>query len=103
MASPSESAPASEGLATALEPVLGAPVEIAELSRLTGGASRETWSFTGNGEELILRRDPPRRRGAPGAMRREADAMRGLRGGSGCASRRSSPTTTATCSARPDS
>jgi aminoglycoside phosphotransferase (APT) family kinase protein len=76
MASPSESAPASEGLATALEPALGGPVEITELRRLTGGASRETWSFTANGEELILRRDPPGRPGQPGAMRREADVMR---------------------------
>ena len=76
MASPSESAPASEGLATALEPALGAPVEITELSRLTGGASRETWSFTANGEELILRRDPPGRPSPPRAMRREADVMR---------------------------
>ena len=76
MASPSESAPASEGIATALEHALGAPVEIAELCRLTGGASRETWSFTANGEELILRRDPPGRPGQPGVMRREADAMR---------------------------
>ena len=46
MTSPSEPASVSERLAAALEPVLGAPVEIAELQRLTGGASRETWSFT---------------------------------------------------------
>jgi aminoglycoside phosphotransferase (APT) family kinase protein len=76
MTSPSESLPAAEGLAAAVEPALGAPVEITELRRLTGGASRETWSFTANGEELILRRDPPGRPGPPGAMRREADAMR---------------------------
>jgi aminoglycoside phosphotransferase (APT) family kinase protein len=76
MTSPSESQPAPEGLATAVEPAIGAPVEITELRRLTGGASRETWSFRANGVELILRRDPPGRRGAPGAMRREADAMR---------------------------
>jgi aminoglycoside phosphotransferase (APT) family kinase protein len=68
--------PAPEGLAAALEPVLGAPVEIAGLHRLTGGASRETWSFTANGRELILRRDPVGRPSAPGVMRREADAMR---------------------------
>ncbi|HEU5305859.1 MAG TPA: phosphotransferase, partial [Acidimicrobiia bacterium] len=66
----------SEGLAAALAPVLGAPVEITDLRTLTGGASRETWSFTAGGEELILRRDPPGRPNAPGAMRREADVMR---------------------------
>ena len=66
----------SDGLAAALAPVLGAPVEITELRRLTGGASRETWSFTANGEELILRRDPAGRPSAPGVMRREADVMR---------------------------
>jgi len=76
MTSQSESAPASEGLAAALEPALGAPVEIGGLQRLTGGASRETWAFTANGQDLILRRDPPGRPGVPGSMRREADAMR---------------------------
>jgi aminoglycoside phosphotransferase (APT) family kinase protein len=43
-----------------LEDVLGRP--IADLRRLSGGASRETWSFTVEGRPLILRRDPP---GAP--------------------------------------
>jgi aminoglycoside phosphotransferase (APT) family kinase protein len=57
-------------------PVVGAAVEIADLRKLTGGASRETWSFTANGEALVLRRDPPGRPGHPGAMQREADAMR---------------------------
>jgi aminoglycoside phosphotransferase (APT) family kinase protein len=76
MTSPSALQSASDGLAAALEPVLGAPVEIAELRKLTGGASRETWSFTANGDALILRRDPPGRPGAPGQMRREADVMR---------------------------
>jgi len=79
MTSPSGSPPASDGLAAALEGVLGAPVEIDGLRRLTGGASRETWAFTANGAELILRRDPPGRAGAPGAMRLEADAMRACR------------------------
>ena len=46
------------------------------LQRLSGGASRETWSFTADGHDLILRRDPPGRPGAPGSMRAEADAMR---------------------------
>ena len=79
MTSPSESAPASEGLAAALEPAFGARVEISGLQRLTGGASRETWAFTADGEELILRRDPPGRPSAAGVMRREADAMRACR------------------------
>jgi len=70
------SPPAPEGIAAALAPVLGAPVEVEDLRRLTSGASRETWSFTVAGESLILRRDPPGRSGAPGAMTREAAAMR---------------------------
>ena len=45
MADRSVSQPAPERLAAALEPVLGAPVEIDGLQRLTGGASRETWAF----------------------------------------------------------
>ena len=76
MTSPSAPASVSDGLATALVPVLGAPVEIAALRKLTGGASRETWSFTANGEPLVLRRDPPQRPGHPGAMQREANVMR---------------------------
>ncbi|HLM18817.1 MAG TPA: phosphotransferase, partial [Acidimicrobiia bacterium] len=56
--------------------MVGAPVEIAGLRKLTGGASRETWSFTANGEALILRRDPPQRPGQLGVMQREADVMR---------------------------
>jgi aminoglycoside phosphotransferase (APT) family kinase protein len=56
--------------------VLGVAPEIEELRRLTGGASRETWSFAAGGRELILRRDPPGRPSAPGAMRLEADSMR---------------------------
>ena len=76
MTSPSVSTPAPDGLSAALAPALGAPVEIADLRRLTGGASRETWAFSADGTELILRRDPPGRPSAPGVMRREADAMR---------------------------
>jgi aminoglycoside phosphotransferase (APT) family kinase protein len=75
MTAPSGSLPAPEELAVALEPSLGAPVEIDGLQRLTGGASRETWAFRANGDELILRRDPPRRANAPRVMRLEADAM----------------------------
>jgi aminoglycoside phosphotransferase (APT) family kinase protein len=69
----------AERLAAALEPVLGGPVAIDGLRRLTGGASRETWAFTANGADLILRRDPPRRANAPHVMRLEADAMRACR------------------------
>ncbi len=76
MTSPSAPPSVSDGLAAALAPVLGAPVEISQLRKLTGGASRETWSFTAGDEELILRRDPPGRPSAPGVMRREADVMR---------------------------
>jgi aminoglycoside phosphotransferase (APT) family kinase protein len=43
---------------------LGADTSVADLERLSGGASRETWSFTavdgaGGRSPLILRRDPP--------------------------------------------
>ena len=40
-----------------LAELLGAPVTA--LRRLSGGASRETWSFDCAGRALILRRDPP--------------------------------------------
>ncbi len=65
----------SELLRAALGPVMGR-VGIADLQRLSGGASRETWSFRAQGRHLILRRDPPGRPGAPGSARLEADAMR---------------------------
>ena len=45
------------------------------LEQLSGGASRETWAFRADGQELILRRDPPSRRGPAGRMRREANSM----------------------------
>ena len=62
-----------EEITTALEQVLGCPV--GELRRLTGGASRETWSFVADGERLILQRE---RAGSPraGAMPREAALVR---------------------------
>ena len=49
--------------------------EVRDLTRLLGGASRETWSFTLDGRALVLRRDPA---GAPraGVMRREAELLR---------------------------
>lgn len=67
-------------LSVALEPSLGA-VAISELRRLSGGASRETWSFDatqadGSLRELVLRRDPPTRPGWPGTMGTEARCLR---------------------------
>ncbi|MFN8027781.1 MAG: phosphotransferase family protein [Acidimicrobiia bacterium] len=64
------------GLADALAPVVGTPVTIAGLRKLSGGASRETWSFAANGEEFILRRDPPGRPSEPGRVQLEVDVMR---------------------------
>jgi aminoglycoside phosphotransferase (APT) family kinase protein len=66
-------------LADALYDRLG-PVTIEGLTRLSGGASRETWAFDairadGAATELVLRRDPPGRPSSPGAMGREALAM----------------------------
>ena len=72
---PTSTSDIEKRLRAALTPVLGTVV-VEDLQRLSGGASRETWSFTANGSELILRRDPPGRPGAPKAMRLEADAMR---------------------------
>jgi aminoglycoside phosphotransferase (APT) family kinase protein len=62
---------AATDLAAKLSAVLGAAlgpaVDIEDLARLPGGASRETWSFSvrgadGTSSKLVLRRDPP---GAP--------------------------------------
>ncbi|MBP2366232.1 phosphotransferase family protein [Pseudonocardia parietis] len=64
-----------------LSAVLGAEVSADTPTRLTGGASRETWAFTaqpatGQARRLVLRRDPP---GAdrPDGMAREAAAIAG--------------------------
>ena len=68
-------------LATALQAAVSGllgPVTIDGLTRLSGGASRETWAFdavatdAGGRSELVLRRDPPSRPSEPGAMSREA-------------------------------
>jgi aminoglycoside phosphotransferase (APT) family kinase protein len=61
------------GLDDALAARLGG--EVRDLTRMLGGASRETWSFTLDGRPLVLRRDPD---GSPraGAMRREAALLR---------------------------
>jgi aminoglycoside phosphotransferase (APT) family kinase protein len=66
-------------LARALRPVVG-PVSVEGLTRLSGGASRETWSFDavaadGSRTELVLRRDPPGRPSEPGALERESAAI----------------------------
>ena len=76
MAFPSEPGTVSDALARTLAPVLGGPVRVEALERLSGGASRETWAFRVGERELILRRDPPARPGPAGAMAREAAAMR---------------------------
>jgi aminoglycoside phosphotransferase (APT) family kinase protein len=77
-------AEAVTGLDSQLEPLLRAEigdpsVQINDIVRLTGGASRETWSFTAVGSDatvrrLILRRDPPGVE-RPGGMAREAAAL----------------------------
>jgi aminoglycoside phosphotransferase (APT) family kinase protein len=71
--------PDGNELAAALRPLVG-PVRIEGLTRLSGGASKETWSFDAVGDDgartgLILRRDPAGRPGEPGALDREAAAI----------------------------
>lgn len=65
-----EPAPSAEevarALAAALAEVLPGPVRVERLERLTGGASRETWSLdacdaSGERHALVLRRDFPER------------------------------------------
>jgi len=56
-------APAAETVSAALARVLAPPVQVEGLHRLSGGASRETWSFDaldgdGGRHALVLRRDP---------------------------------------------
>jgi aminoglycoside phosphotransferase (APT) family kinase protein len=70
-------------LAAALAGRLG-QVTVEGLTRLSGGASRETWAFDAVGADgsragLVLRRDPPGRPGEPGAMSREAGAINAAR------------------------
>jgi aminoglycoside phosphotransferase (APT) family kinase protein len=68
----------ASSLARRLSEVLGAEVSVGRLARLTGGASRESWSFeavTGDGpRSLVLRREPPVP-GRPGGMALEAAAI----------------------------
>ncbi len=60
---PSEPETVASGLATAAGRHFGRPATIEGLTRQSGGASRQTWSFDaivdGARHELILRRDPP--------------------------------------------
>jgi aminoglycoside phosphotransferase (APT) family kinase protein len=68
----------AEQLRTLLRDTLGGDVAVEGLSRLTGGASRQTWSFDavradGSRRPLILRRDPPE--AAHAGMRAEALAI----------------------------
>src|SRR5690348_5299394 len=68
------------GLARALRPWTGSAT-IEGLTPMPGGASREIWAFDavradGARTELVLRRDPPGRPGEPGAIDREARALR---------------------------
>jgi aminoglycoside phosphotransferase (APT) family kinase protein len=62
-------------LAAALASLLGREACVAHLTRLSGGASRETWAFDaevdGDVRPLILRRDPPGRPSEPGTMELE--------------------------------
>ncbi len=72
--------PDGNELALALRQSLG-PVTVEGLTRLSGGASKQTWSFDAVGENgkrtgLILRRDPPGRPGEPGALNQEAALLR---------------------------
>ncbi|HET7012798.1 MAG TPA: phosphotransferase [Streptosporangiaceae bacterium] len=78
-AAPTDQGQLASALAQALRERLGT-VTIYNLTRLSGGASRETWAFDavgadGSRSELILRRDPPSRPSEPGAMGREARAI----------------------------
>ncbi len=66
-------------LGSRLGEVLGTPTDITALRRLSGGASRETWTFLAAapgapGTTLVLRRDPPSEP-RPEGIRREATAL----------------------------
>ena len=67
-------------VARPLRQLLG-PVEVVGLAQLPGGASKQTFSFdavtpAGTRTSLILRRDAPGRPSEPGALDREAAAIR---------------------------
>lgn len=59
-----DAADLTRDLSAVVGDALGGPVEIERLTRLPGGASRETWSFSARGADgsaarFVLRRDPP--------------------------------------------
>jgi aminoglycoside phosphotransferase (APT) family kinase protein len=70
----------ASSIADLLEAVLERRPRISDLEPMSGGASRETWSFSaidsGSERRLILRCDPPGRPSEPGAMALEARLMR---------------------------
>jgi aminoglycoside phosphotransferase (APT) family kinase protein len=71
---------AGNELARAVGRWTGRGSRIENLTRLPGGASKQTWAFDavapdGTRTELILRRDPPGRPSEPGALGREASAL----------------------------
>ena len=71
---------AGNELARALGRWAGRGASIEDVTRLPGGASKETWSFDavapdGGRTELIMRRDPPGRPSEPGALERESSAI----------------------------
>jgi len=79
VATASSDAGLADRLRAVVSDALAQDVAVSDLRRLTGGASRETWSFDatpdgGAGRPLILRRDPPE--GEPQGMAREAAAAR---------------------------
>ncbi|MEY3691675.1 MAG: hypothetical protein RJB57_1331, partial [Actinomycetota bacterium] len=67
----------TEDLARGLSGVLDG-AQVGSLVRLSGGASRETWSFTADGRALVLQRQ---RDGAARGMGSEAEVLRAARAG----------------------
>ena len=67
-------------LTESLETVLG--VVVTELVRLSGGASRETWAFLGDGTPMVLQRERPGGIRTGGGMAAEAGLIRAA-GGAG--------------------
>jgi aminoglycoside phosphotransferase (APT) family kinase protein len=63
-----------QDLAEALQALVGAPVD--GLQRLSGGASRETWSFDAGGRPLILQRQRPGAGAAAVSMGAEVAVLR---------------------------
>ncbi|HEY2505320.1 MAG TPA: phosphotransferase [Streptosporangiaceae bacterium] len=77
---PASEVPDGNGLARALGRRVGRGAIVEGLTLLSGGASKETWSFDavvpeGARTELVLRRDSTGRASEPGAVHREAAAI----------------------------